>query len=117
MPEKYACDRCGLCCQKLIIEIQHIDVIREPKLLPPATMLLKAPFRDDFEYDDEWEKQYSLACGEARKCPCHSMDGEVSSCSIYPTRPNVCVGFEAGGEHCRELRDTHGLPPLVPIVA
>jgi Fe-S-cluster containining protein len=113
MADKYECDRCGLCCRKLIIEIDHLDVVREPRLLPPATLLLDG--NGAITFDSDWEKQYSLACGEARKCPCHSMDGAVSTCAIYPTRPNVCVAFEAGSEQCQELRETYGLPPLQPV--
>ncbi len=25
------CKDCGLCCRKLIIEIDHVDVVREPR--------------------------------------------------------------------------------------
>lgn len=97
------CKDCGLCCKTMIIEIDHIDVVREPKLLPIVTLLDGG---GRIKYDSDWEKQYNLACGG---CPMLSGDNR---CTIYPTRPNCCVAFEVGGERCQELREEHGLPPI-----
>lgn len=105
----HRCDGCGLCCKHLIIEIDHLDVVREPRLAPPATRLLDGG--GSVRYESEWEKQYGLACGPAHPCP---MLGPDNRCGIYPTRPNCCVAFEAGGDQCQELRAAHGLPPLRP---
>ena len=94
------CDRCGLCCRDLIVEIGHVDVVREPKL---RTAIIEAHAAGP----DDWEAEYILcAC---KPCP---MLGADNLCTIYPTRPNVCVAFEAGSEQCRELRERRGLPPL-----
>ncbi|ODU02548.1 MAG: hypothetical protein ABS79_00290 [Planctomycetes bacterium SCN 63-9] len=101
------CDRCGLCCRQLIIEIAHVDVVREPRLLPPATRLLDG--NGAISYESDWDKEYGLACGSSHPCPMLAEDG---LCSIYPTRPNVCVSFEAGSAQCEELREAAGLPRL-----
>ncbi len=95
MPEQYQCDQCGACCRRLIIEIDHIDVVREPRLLEAAE-----PFRL-MDYETEWDQQYLLACGSDH--PCKMLDG--NRCSIYPTRPNCCVGFEAGSDQCQAARE------------
>ena len=106
------CEACGLCCRKLIIEIDHVDVVREPRLLPVATLAHGVDSWPDEVtgepiYDDKWDREYILARG--RGCPMLSDDNQ---CSIYPTRPNVCVQFEVGGERCNELREAAGLPPI-----
>jgi len=101
-PPVNPCADCGLCCRELIIEIQHLDVVREPRLLEVAP-----PFQWDGE--DIWERQYRLACGSSHPCLLLTADNR---CSIYPTRPNACVGFEVGGEHCNELREEAGLTPI-----
>jgi Fe-S-cluster containining protein len=98
------CDNCGLCCNKLIIEIQHIDVVRAPNLLP--IVQLQTP---DRPRDSLWENEYMLACGSAM--PCGMLTDDLK-CSIYPTRPNVCISFEVGSEQCQTLREDYGLPPL-----
>ena len=100
------CAGCGLCCKSLIIEIDHVDVVREPRLLPVVVLL---DGDGSVEYESEWDKQYRLACGS--KHPCKLLDGD-GKCSIYSTRPNACVMFEVGGEHCNELREEHGLPVI-----
>lgn len=109
MTEAYACDSCGLCCRKLIIEIDHVDVVREPALLPIVKLL---DGNGRITYESDWERQYMLACGERMPC---QMLGEDNLCKTYPTRPNCCVAFEAGSEECQELREDAGLPPLMPM--
>jgi Fe-S-cluster containining protein len=118
---KYQCDSCGLCCRHLIIEIEELDLLREPRLIPvvdpiriPLGMVL---VEDDDEPCEEQIHGYGtggmLACGETR--PCQMLDG--NRCTIYPTRPSVCVAFRAGSEKCQELRAGAGLAPLLPIGA
>lgn len=97
------CKDCGLCCKTMIIEIDHIDVVREPRLLPIVTLLDSG---GRIKYDSDWEKQYSLACGGCQ------LLSEDNRCTIYPTRPNCCVAFEVGGERCQEMREEHGLLPI-----
>ena len=45
--------------------------------------------------------------------PCKMLD-EENRCSIYPTRPNVCVALQAGDEQCQASRKAAGLQPLPP---
>jgi Fe-S-cluster containining protein len=94
------CKDCGLCCKKLIIEITHVDVVREPSLLPVVTLL---DGNGRIQYDDDFDKEYNLTCGK----PCAMLVG--NRCSIYPTRPNICIQFEVGGEQCNELREENGM--------
>lgn len=109
MTDRYECDRCGLCCKHLIIEIDHLDVVREPRLLPGATLL---DGNGRITYDSDWEKEYRIACGA--KHPCAQL-GPDNACAVYPSRPNCCVAFEAGSEKCQELRGLYGLEPLRPV--
>jgi Fe-S-cluster containining protein len=115
---EFTCQQCGLCCRKLIIEIGCLDVLREPRLAsvarpirPLADEGLKQPYRHSepcgFDDDDEGD------CEPAHEYPCHMLTigkrcpmlGDDNKCTIYPTRPNVCVGFRPGGKQCRELRE------------
>jgi Fe-S-cluster containining protein len=110
-PPQYECDQCGACCRHLIIEITHLDVVREPKLRPPVTLLCAKP-GEHIDWDDS---VYRLAVGSAggrSGCP---MLGADNRCTIYPTRPGVCVGMEAGSEQCQDSRRAAGLAPLRPI--
>ena len=93
MSECGCCLRCGACCRGLIIEAYWHDVLREPRLLnaPPNNDALTA---EDLKDGD--------------KCvilgfPCTFLCAD-NLCAIYPTRPNTCVGFEGGGEQCRQVR-------------
>jgi Fe-S-cluster containining protein len=119
----YECDQCGACCKFPIIEIDAIDLAREPKL-----QAVVKPFRHDgLQFDDEEDREEyervgplvpgfeagaMLAVGSAYPCP---MIGEGNLCSIYPTRPSCCVAFQAGSRLCQESRAHHGLPALAPL--
>lgn len=92
------CEDCGLCCKKLIIEIGHIDVVREPLLKSVVVEL-----DNDVSRESDWDRVYGLPT------TCSFLSPE-NRCTIYKSRPNPCVAFEVGGEHCNELREEHGLP-------
>jgi Fe-S-cluster containining protein len=125
----YECDRCGACCVHPIIEIDQLDIAREPRLrvLQP----FKLPFdgqpppidpddEDDEARDDRvcgplvpgFEAGAMLACGPNMPCP---MLGPDKLCTIYPTRPNVCVAFRAGSLQCQSARQAAGLGELQPV--
>lgn len=102
----YECDLCGACCRgTLIVEAYYLDALREPRILD-ADVTGRKPALDDL--DDE-SRCVLLACG----LPCRFLSAD-GRCTIYPTRPNTCVGFEAGDEQCQEARTKLGLPPLQP---
>ena len=106
MISKYDCDLCGACCRgTLIVEAYYLDALREPRILDADVTGRKRPLDD---LDDEWSCVL-LAAG----LPCQFLSAE-GRCTIYPTRPNTCVGFEAGDEQCQEARSQLRLPPLQP---
>jgi Fe-S-cluster containining protein len=105
MAKRYICDGCGLCCTQLIVEADPLDILREPAIAE------KCPHLDGHGTIPIEESAWSIACGEARLCPFH----QDKKCSIYPTRPNVCAEFQAGGAKCQELRTDHGLSALVAV--
>ena len=74
------CKKCGKCCGLIIDEVYDLDVIREPRLKPHLTECRNEPGR------------YFL------KTPCPFLVRK--QCSIYPTRPNICVAFEVGTNQC-----------------
>lgn len=92
------CKKCGCCCRNMIVEIEWLDIVREPKLGPPNSQLLDGHGKIKFESD--WEKEFLLACGKTMPCPFL----KDNLCTIYPTRPNVCVAMEAGSDQCRLSR-------------
>lgn len=117
MSNKYDCDQCGACCRKLIVEIDYIDIQREPRLREVTKPFRISPdecFLDDndqpIENPDTYMAGAMLAC--ANPCP---MIGADNLCTIYPSRPNVCVAFAAGSEQCQDARERSGLPRLEPV--
>jgi len=58
------------------------------------------------KFDDDTEKEYLLACGQTKPCPFLK---ENNLCSIYATRPNVCVAMQPGSEKCKMVRKEAGL--------
>jgi Fe-S-cluster containining protein len=108
----YECDKCGACCKGiLIVETDDLDILREPRLIDAdphhrgkSVAQVVSEIRNEM-------KAVVIACGHS--CSFLAADNR---CTIYPTRPNVCVAFEAGDEQCQEARAAHGLPPLLPVV-
>ncbi len=93
------CKQCGQCCCSLIIEIDHLDIVREPKLAEHAVLL---DGNGTMKYESDWEKIYNLTF--CKPCPMI----EDNKCSIYPTRPNCCVGFKVGSEQCKFSKQESG---------
>jgi Fe-S-cluster containining protein len=108
---KFECDKCGACCNgSLIVEVEDLDVIREPRLIEADPHHVGKPVDQMVrEIQEEW-KAVIIACGK----PC-SFLGQDNQCTIYPTRPNCCVALQAGDEQCQEARRAAGLQPLLPV--
>lgn len=107
---RYECDQCGACCKQLLIEADWLDVQREPRLLQADKDYASLPIVEAMTLlEDEYRSV--IVGGPGRTCQflCEN------KCSIYPTRPNVCVGMQAGDEQCQEAREREALPPLAPI--
>lgn len=84
------CKQCGRCCRDLIVEITHSDILREPKISGHAKLL---DGNGKIKYKNDRDKVYRL------EMPCHFLKN--NKCSIYPTRPQVCREFNAGGKMCK----------------
>ena len=112
-PPRYECDQCGACCNgSLIVEADEIDLMREPRLIEAEPSLAGQPVAQVLErLQDDIGFSILVACGPNRPCPFLA----DKKCSIYPTRPNVCVAMQAGDEQCQEARKATGLEPLAPI--
>lgn len=106
----FECDRCGACCEQLIIEAELSDAIREPRIAKECDLLDgrgRLPLAD---------AKFSIACGKSAPCPFASRDAAgLHTCGIYPTRPHECVVFQAGSEKCQRSRREVGLPELKPV--
>ena len=108
MTAQYECDCCGACCQgTLIVEAYYLDALREPRLLG-ADVCGQRPTIDELADDDG----RCIVLAAIRPCQFLSADGR---CTIYPTRPNNCVGMEASDDQCQMARPKLGLPPLEPL--
>lgn len=107
----YECDRCGACCKgTVMVDADYLDTRREPRLLD-AEVGRSRLSQQELEEDG---KVVLLACGLDKPC---SFLGADNECSIYATRPNICVAFEAGCPQCQEARLQLGLgrlPTLLP---
>lgn len=105
--QKYECDQCGACCRSLIVEADWLDAAREPKLL---TLNPHVRTLDDLRDTGKVVMMYDT---KTRACPfLVGQHGEKCSCSIYPTRPNECVGCEPGSPKCQQARLLKKLPVL-----
>ena len=97
------CENCGLCCEHLLVEADAVDVLREPRIeekYPLGKRHVNLPILE--------------ACWvlSAPGKPCAFLT-KKKRCSIYPTRPQVCVAFLPGSPKCQELRGDHEMTPLV----
>jgi Fe-S-cluster containining protein len=107
---EYECDKCGACCKgHLIVECDSIDVLREPRLIDADRHHAGKQVRDVVREIDREMKAVIIACST----PCPFL-GQDQHCSIYLSRPNCCVGLQAGDEQCQSAREAEGLPPLLP---
>ena len=110
MPQ-YECDCCGACCRgQLIVEAYELDLFREPRLATADRRTVNLPLDAVMADLDQDGHCLVIACGKA----CHFL-GQDNLCTIYPTRPNVCVAMRAGDEQCQRARAVDGLPPLPPV--
>lgn len=108
MSPRYECDCCGACCKgKLIVEANYLDVLREPRLLDADVTGRQTTITELAEDDG---RCILLAASQ----PCGFLSPE-DRCTIYPTRPNVCVEMQAGDEQCQDARCRSGLAPLEPV--
>lgn len=99
----FACDNCGLCCTKPLVKANAVDAMREPRIRQERRRI-----KHGDKITDEWMMN---ADGDAEPGPCAFHTGD--KCSIYATRPGVCVAFQAGSPLCLKLREEAGLGPLV----
>ena len=75
------CQRCGRCCTVgWVQDIFEIDLVREPRLRPHVMPVERL--------EEHEQPRYFLQS----PCPFVVKGG----CSIYPTRPNICVAYESG---------------------
>lgn len=109
-PERYECPPdCGACCKgHFIVECTDLDVMREPRLIEADKHWAgRTPLQVIRELREDWK---SVILNGGAAC----MFLKENQCSIYPTRPNCCVGMEAGSDQCQDARAAQNLPPLLP---
>lgn len=105
----YDCDRCGACCRHLIVEADLLDLLREPRLSDADPQFCGRAIDDVLaELRDEFKVVIPT---QAHGC---AFLGNDNTCAIYPTRPNACVGLQAGDDQCQEARQAAGLRALKP---
>jgi len=109
---RYECDHCGACCRgTLIVEAYELDVLREPLLLTADyAKRYESMTTEEIRRHLEQEDACLIIAGSK---PCKFL-GTDSLCSIYSTRPNVCVAMQAGDEQCQQARQAVGLAELPP---
>lgn len=108
MTPQYECDCCGACCNgTLIVEADYLDVLREPRLLDADVAGRRTTIAELAEDDGR-------CILLAANTPCRFLTTE-GRCTIYLTRPNVCVEMQAGDEQCQDARRRRGLPLLEPV--
>jgi Fe-S-cluster containining protein len=92
------------------VEADSLDVLREPRIIEADRYHRGKSVAQVVDEIETEMKCVLLSCGS----PC-SFLGADNACTIYPTRPNACVGMQAGDEQCQDARAARGLPPLEPV--
>ncbi len=100
--DNFECDKCGACCESLIVEAYDYDARREPKLYEISNIP-----RESLR---EQERCIILYDRQTRACP--FLCGETKHCQIYDTRPVACVMVEPGDAKCQQARLKKNLPLL-----
>jgi Fe-S-cluster containining protein len=121
MKPAYECDMCGACCRMLIIEVEHLDVLREPKIrdVVPPFKVHEGMVIEDCEgnvldpADDPYYAGAALLVEKNGHYQCPFVQDD-NKCAVYASRPNCCVAFQAGSQQCQEVRESAGLPRLEP---
>jgi len=97
----------------LLVEVYDLDVLRQPKLLDSHISLWTRELtRETLMNALEEDGKCLVIAGSPYPC---AFLREDNTCDIYPTRPNVCVGMQAGSEQCQESRRAEEMAPLEPI--
>jgi Fe-S-cluster containining protein len=94
----------------LIVEADDLDLLREPRLASADRDYAGMPIDEILQKLQE-DTGYSLII--ACCAPCPFLDRNL--CTIYPTRPNACVGLQAGEDQCQQARRAEGLPVLTSV--
>lgn len=76
--------RCGLCCEKLIIEVSLRDSEREPKINEKGSPIF---------CDISGTRELIGWLLNSKDGPCVFLDRESKLCTIYATRPLACRVF------------------------
>lgn len=95
---RHGCDQCAACCKgHLLVECDDLDILREPRLIEVDRHHAGKPMHEVVRGIRTERKAVILSS------PCPFL--AENRYSIYPTRPNCCVGMDAGDEQCqrREL--------------
>jgi Fe-S-cluster containining protein len=101
------CTTCGACCHDIQIAAAWLDILREPRIAEHTTLVNDGGRIPD--RDAQWFLvPQTRGTITTRACPFLS----DKKCTIYPTRPNVCVNFEPGSADCTACRLRDGLGPL-----
>ena len=89
------------------MEADELDVQREPRLVAADKHYNRLSAADAVQQlREDVGRCLVIACG----CPCPFLAED--QCSIYPTRPNVCVALEPGSEQCQMARGEEGIALL-----
>src|SRR5262245_37172465 len=100
----YECDGCGACCRTFPVFASAADADREPRVESETRVLPEHLGNPGWTY-----QLFPLPFHES----CCFLD-TTARCTIYPTRPEVCRAFPAGGDQCQTARTRAGSPPLPP---
>ncbi len=90
------CERCGACCRHSILEADVADAIREPALWDKGIVFNG---RSTIEDEAEWCINLNGSHGDNA---CVFLDG--GHCTIYATRPQMCVATFPGSPRCTSSR-------------
>jgi Fe-S-cluster containining protein len=86
------CLRCGQCCSRMILEVFDYDIIREPRLASVCE-----PYKDIKN-----EFHLGSPCPFLIKVQKCGIEPDTYKCTIYQTRPTMCVAFQPG---CKQAKD------------
>ena len=86
--------RCGVCCRRLLIEVDVRDAEREPKIKE-----LGSPIYTDPRLTASGERELEGFLLNSREdMACVFLDRQTNLCTIHETRPLTCRLFDCAGE-------------------
>lgn len=105
MSVAFKCQRCGWCCQNVVINITYSDIVRwlsEDR----KGILQEISFIDNYPRKGTGGFYIAkTAFNPKQSCPFLEMNNRVATCKIHSTKPKACQDYPLSS-HCPNFNET-----------